>query len=244
MPGFSGVATVSGRAEWSPGAYIPSAIPTEEDLKTSIDELLRRLASFYVRYAPQVATQRHKIRSGELMTKPYTSLVGIAKLTNAQALSKEQGTIGELFDIFYGQKELHSRDGIPVGDSLVVSPTEEYNGCYGWLSFEQLIEAPFVTVAQTGTIGEAFVQMEPCGVNDDCLILLPKAGGVLPTSCLFIAAALIRLERWRFSYGRKLTPSRICAFSMVRMPQLERWVEDQLSKWQKITEAAVAAYSL
>ncbi len=244
VPGFSGVAAVSGKAEWSPGAYIPSAIPTEEELKTSIDELLRRLASFYVRYAPQVAMQRHKIRSGELAAKPYTSLVGIAKLTNAQALSKEQGTIGELFDIFYGQKELHSRDGIPVGDSLVVSPTEEYNGCYGWLSFEQLIEAPFVTVAQTGTIGEAFVQMEPCGVNDDCLILLPKAGGALPISCLFIAAALIRLERWRFSYGRKLTPSRICAFSMVRMPQLEGWVEDQLSKWQKITEAAVAAYSM
>lgn len=243
LPGFAGVASVSGDVEWSPGAYIPSAIPTEEELKTSIDELLRRLASFYVRYASEVANQRSKLAPGELRAAPYTELIGSARLANAQALPKEAGTIGELFDIFYGQKELHSREGILPGDSLVVSPTEEYNGCYGWLSFENLIQAPFVTVAQTGTIGEAFVQMEACGVNDDCLLLLPKYASNLPLSCLFIAAALIRLERWRFSYGRKLTPSRICSFHMSRMPHLESWVDDQLEKWKKITEAAVSSYS-
>lgn len=235
---------VTGEAEWSPGAYIPSALLTEEELKTSVDELLRRLSSFYVRYASEVAAQRSKIRAGELQATPYTELIGQAKLTNAQALAKEPGTIGELFDIFYGQKELHSRDGIPPGESLVVSPTEEYNGCYGWLAFDTLIQAPFVTVAQTGTIGEAFVQLEPCGVNDDWLILLPKADTPLPVSCLFIAAALIRLERWRFSYGRKLTPSRICNFRMSRMPALESWVDAQLSRWQGIIEAAVDAYNM
>lgn len=243
VPGFSGVAVVAGEVEWSPGAYIPSAIPTEEELKTSIDELLRRLASFYVRYAAEVATQRSKLRSGELKATPYTELMGKTRLDSASSLPKEPGTIGELFDIFYGQKELHSREGIPPGDSLVVSPTEKYNGCYGWLSFEHLIQAPFVTVAQTGTIGEAFVQREACGVNDDCLILLPKEGVDLPISCLFIAAALIRLERWRFSYGRKLTPSRICNFRMSRMPELEYWVDDQFQKWKKITEAAIEGYT-
>lgn len=241
VPGFSGAAAVSGKMEWSPGAYIPSALPIKDELKISIDELLRRLASFYVRYASQVAHLHGKLASGELNATPYPALLGSAKLANARALPKEPGTIGELFDIFYGQKELHSREGIPLGDSLVVSPTEEYNGCYGWLSFEQLIQAPFVTVAQTGTIGEAFVQMEPCGVNDDCLILLPK-DEQLPVACLFIAAALIRLERWRFSYGRKLTPSRICMFRMSRMPELEQWVDEQLERWKKITEAAVAGY--
>ncbi len=242
IPGFSGLATVSGEAEWSPGVYIPSTLPTEDELKINIDELLRRLASFYVRYASQVAHQRTKLNTGELKATPYTELIGAARLANAQAFSSNQDTIGELFTIFYGQKELHSRGDIPIGDTLVVSPTEEYNGCYGWLSFDHLIQAPFVTVAQTGTIGEAFVQLEPCGVNDDCLILLPKAGTSLPISCLFIAAALIRLERWRFSYGRKLTPSRIHNFRMSRMPQLESWTQDQLEKWTKITEAAVSSY--
>jgi N-6 DNA Methylase len=66
LPGFSGVAALPGDAEWAPGAYIPSALPTEEELKVSIDELLRRLASFYARYAPQVAAQRSGLKSGEL----------------------------------------------------------------------------------------------------------------------------------------------------------------------------------
>ena len=243
IPGFSGVGMVSGDAEWSPGAYIPAALPTEEELKASIDELLRRLATFYVRYPSQVATQRDRIKHEELHATAYRELIGATRLINAQTLPKEPGTIGELFDIFYGQKELHSRDGIPVGDTLVISPTEAFNGCYGWLVFDKLIQAPFVTVAQTGTIGEAFVQMEPCGVNDDCLVLLPKEGTSLPVATLFIAAALIRLERWRFSYGRKLTPARISNFRMSRMPDLESWVDAQLSRWKGIIEATVEAYT-
>ncbi len=242
VPGFSGVKSVSGDVEWSPGAYIPSALRTEEELKGNIDELLRRLASFYVRYASQVANQRKKLQIGELKAIPYRDMLGTTRLANASILSGESDTISNFFDIYYGQKELHSRNGIPSGDTLIVSPTEEYNGCYGWLSFDSLIQAPFVTVAQTGSIGEAFVQMEPCGVNDDCLILLPKEDKSLPISCLFIAAALIRLERWRFSYGRKLTPSRICNFRMSRMPQLEGWIEAQFERWKGIIESAIAAY--
>lgn len=243
LPGFSGVAALPGDAEWAPGAYIPSALPTEEELKVSIDELLRRLASFYARYAPQVAAQRSGLKSGELNAQHYRELVGSTRLKNAQSIPCEPDTIGYFFDIFYGQKELHSREGIPPGESLIISPTEEFNGCYGWLSFEHLIQPPFVTVAQTGSIGEAFVQLEPCGVNDDCLLLLPKEGTDLPLSCMFIAAALIRLERWRFNYGRKLTPLRICNFRMSRMPELEKWVDEQLERWKSITENTISLYS-
>ncbi len=241
-PGFSGLGRVEGEAEWAPGAYIPSAIPTTDELKGSIDELMRRLASFYIRYASEVANQRNKVESGELEVLPYRDMLGEARINNALSLPKGSGTIGELFDIFYGQKELHSRDGIPDGDSLVVSPTESYNGCYGWLTFAPIIKAPFVTVAQTGSIGEAFVQLEPCGVNDDCLVLLPKEKTDLPLSCFLIAAAIIRLERWRFSYGRKLTPSRICDFAMERMPDLEKWVEERMKEWKEITDAAIKNY--
>jgi type I restriction-modification system DNA methylase subunit len=241
-PGFSGTGSVSGKVEWSPGEYICSALPEEQELKESIDELMRRLSSFYIRYAVEIARQRDRVEAEELTVSPYPSMLTKKRIENATSLPKESETIGELFDIFYGQKELHSREGIPPGDSLIVSPTEQYNGCYGWLTFEPLIKAPFVTVAQTGSIGEAFVQMEPCGVNDDCLILLPREDKALPISCLFIAAAIIRLERWRFSYGRKLTPQRISSFRMSRMPNLERWVESQFQVWSEIIEAAIKSY--
>jgi hypothetical protein len=137
---------------------------------------------------------------------------------------------------------LHSRDGIPPGESLIISPTEQYNGTYGWLSFKTLIQPPFVTVAQTGSIGEAFVQTEPCGVNDDCLILLPKKGKRLSVAMLFIAAAVIRLEKWRFSYGRKLTPSRIAEYRFDVSGHLEAWAIERTGQWMAITEQVLSPY--
>lgn len=242
-PGFSGIASLREDYGWGAGAYIPSAIPTEEELKESADELLRRMASFYVRYAAEVSRLRSRVKREELEVSEYKNMLTEARLRNAQELPKTKDTIGAFFDIYYGQKELHSRDGIPPGDSLVVSPTEQYNGCYGWLTFEPLLKPPFVTVAQTGTIGEAFVQREPCGVNDDCLVLLPKKELDLPLSCLFIAAAIIRCEKWRFNYGRKLTPARICECKMTRLPALEAWTEEKLGQWIKITDAAIESYT-
>ena len=242
-PGFSGVKAISGRQEWSVGAYIPSGLPSDDELKDSVDELLRRLASFYIRYAKEVANLRQKVADEELIASPYRNLISDKRLKNAALLPRRPSTIGEFFDIYYGQKELHSRDGIPTGDSLIISPTEEYNGCYGWLDFPTLLAPPFVTVAQTGSIGEAFVQLEPCAVNDDCLILLPKSGKQLALSSYFIAASIIRLERWRFSYGRKLTPARICEFRMSHMPALEEWIETQISAWDNIIRASVQFYS-
>lgn len=241
--GFSGAAQVQADAEWGPGAYIPSTIPTSNELKSGIDDLLRRLASFYVRYAAEVARQRRKVQDEDLFATDYRKTLTKPRLKNADDLPSKPSTIGEFFNIYYGQKALHSRDGIPNGDSLIISPTEQYNGCYGWLSFDALIQPPFITVAQTGSIGEAFVQLEPCGVNDDCLILLPKDGLDLPLSCFFIAAAIIRSERWRFTYGRKLTPPRICEFSMSRLPDVEEWVQRETERWGKIWESAVGGYA-
>jgi len=241
-PDFSGTGKVSGVTEWSAGAYIPAAIPTDEDLKANIDELLCRLASFYSRYAREVNNQREKVKEGELSSRAFLDMITPQRLKNAKSLPHNKGTIGEFFDIYYGQKALHSRDGIPPGDSLIISPTGDYNGCYGWLFFEDLIKPPFVTVVQTGTIGEAFVQLEPCGVNDDCLILLPKDPD-LPLACYFVAAAILRSEKWRFSYGRKLTPSRIGDFPMNRMPSLEQWVANKFARWSAIMEQCVALES-
>jgi hypothetical protein len=217
-------------------------LPTDAELKTSIDELMRRLVSFYVRYAAEVVQQRQSITDGDLTVKPYRAMLSDKRLENAKELNATTETIGEFFDIYYGQKELHSREGLVPGDGLIISPTEEYNGCYGWLDYKHLQAPPFVTVAQTGTIGEAFVQLEACGVNDDCLVLLPKVEKDLPLACYFIAAATIRLERWRFSYGRKLTPSRICDFRMARNDALEQWVTAVWDNWKIVINTALKAY--
>lgn len=241
-PGFSGLAGVEKRDEWAVGAYIPAAPAGDDEIKASVDPLLRRLGSFYVRYAEEVVRQRHAVDVGDLQVVPYRDQMTKQRLTNAKNLPSKPGTIGGMFDVVYGMKELHSREGIPDGDSLIISPTEEYNGCYGWLEFEPLLKPPFVTAAQTGNIGESFLQLEPCAVNDDCLVLMPKENEDFSLAELVIAAAAIRLERWRFNYGRKLTPSRICDFVVPTTPDLERWVADRIDRIKGIVEEALSAY--
>ena len=111
------------------------------------------------------------------------------------------------------------------------------------VDFPDLLEAGIVTVAQTGSIGEAFVQLEPCAVNDDCLVLLPRRDGNATRDAeLLLAAATIRLEKWRFNYGRKLTPRRIAQFPFTYSAELLSWVHGEMEKWQRIAEAAVAVY--
>ena len=214
-PGFSGSASIRDRDEWTPGAYIESDPPSEDAVIRSVDVLLRRMASFYVRYAHEIVVQRRAVAVGDIPVKPYRTLLSQTRLNNAAAVPSRPGTIGGAFDIYYGMKELHSREGIPPGTALIISPTESYNGCYGWLDFHTLLEPPFVTVAQTGSIGEAFLQCEPCAVNDDCLVLLPKGQASLVD--LILAAACLQEEKWRFTYGRKLIPTRIAD---LRLPSL------------------------
>lgn len=241
-PGFAGKAHVQKTDEWAPGAYVESATPDEGEVKANVDVLLRRLASFYTRYAKEVIDQRRAIESEEMTVQPYREMISSVRLENAELLRDEPGTVGGMFDIFYGMKELHSREGIAPGRSLVISPTEQYNGCYGWLEYPELVEAPFVTVAQTGSIGEAFVQMEPCAVNDDCLILLPKAGTVVSMSELVLAAASLQAEKWRFTYGRKLTPSRIASFLMPQSASLKEWVAEKMIDVRGVIAASLRPY--
>ena len=147
-----------------------------------------------------------------------------------------------MFDIYYGMKELHSREGYANGPALVISPTEEYNGCYGWLEFPRLIKPPFVTVAQTGNIGEAFVQLEPCAVNDDCLILLAKMDADATLADLVLAAATLHSEKWRFTYGQKLTPPRIAGFQLASATEWQEWITEKLLSMQGVIDASLEPY--
>ena len=98
-----------------------------------MDVQLRRMASFYTRYAAEVIHQRAAIAADDIAMHPYRERLTARRLENASKLPSEPGTIGGEFDIYYGMKELHSREGIGPGHTLIISPTEDYNGTYGWL---------------------------------------------------------------------------------------------------------------
>jgi len=89
-----------------------------------------------------------------------------------------------------------------------------------------------VTVPSTGSIGFAHVQEWPCGVTDDCLLLFPKKN--TPHALLYVAAAVIRNEKWRFSYGRKATPARIAKFPLNPAAELVERINGYLKNTQRI----------
>ncbi|WP_226678285.1 restriction endonuclease subunit S [Mesobacillus jeotgali] len=116
-------------------------------------------------------------------------------------------TYSDLFNIIYGNRELTDKSTLTPGDTIVISSQGTENGCYGFFDYETVYKAPFITVPRTGSIGEAFVQQYDCAVTDDCLLLFPKEP--MSIEQLYVHAAAIRQQKWRFNYGRKITPTRL-----------------------------------
>lgn len=241
-PGFSGRAVVEGDAEWAAGAYITAAEPEPGEMRVAVDVLLRRLASFYTRYAPEILAQRRTIAAGDVREKDYRSIVSRMKLANAAEITGTETEIGGRFDILYGLGDIESREGIPPGPTLIISPTEQYNGCYGWLEYPQVLTPPFITVARTGSIGEAFVHLEPCAPNSDCLVLLPRRKEWASVPELILAASAIRLEKWRYNYGRKITPKRLAGVKLTHSNDLVEFTADLWDRFRDVIAATLTPY--
>jgi len=115
--------------------------------------------------------------------------------------------LSELFSINYGQREYHNKESLSGGGTLLISSQAEDNGCYGFFEIQTKFKPPFISVPSTGSIGEAFVQTSNGCVDDNCLVLIPNKK--YPIEYLFYIASMIRHNKWRFMYGRQLTPERI-----------------------------------
>lgn len=221
--GFSGWSALDSELSFSPGAYIPARQLSEIEIDTGIQQVIRGRTAF---------TALHSADLVELNTEDAVDPRKIRRI--ARIANQRNATVGSYFDIVYGQKSLHSKEGLLPGNSLVISSSGLDNGCYGFYDFDALLEPPFVTVPSTGSIAIAHVQEWPCGVTDDCLLLLPKEG--VPHAMLYVAAAAIRNERWRFSYGRKATPARIADFPLPHSEDLIERVNTYLERAARVED--------
>jgi len=118
-------------------------------------------------------------------------------------------TIGKLFDIEYGQKEYHNKEWLEgnEGSNILISSKGDDNGVYGFFNIKPKYTKRIITVPSYGTIGQAFVQEYSCSVEDHLLILIPKEK--LKIEQLFQIAYQIRLDKWKYRYGRGITPKRL-----------------------------------
>ena len=220
-PGFCGWAPLDPDISFAPGAYIPARPLSESEIDEGVLAIVRSRSAFIAYHADQVV--------GINQNNPVP-LRSIRRMRDGT--QTKHGTIGQYFDIAYGLKSLHNKEALLPGNTLVISSSGMDNGCYGFFDFETVLQPPFVTVPSTGSIAIAHVQELPCGVTDDCLIMLPKPG--VPHAVLYIAAAVVRNEAWRFSYGRKATPDRIDEFPVPVSPATIKRIDDYLARAEKV----------
>lgn len=225
IPGLCSFAKLTNLAdggEWGPGSYVEASEPSFEQITSEVAHLIRSQAAFQVQFSDKLAAMQEAIADGRLTVSRYDQLTSRSPYN-----SDKPNSLGRLFDIYYGMKDLHSKEGLVSGESMVVSSKGTDNGCFGFYNYPNLIQPPFISSPGTGSIGEASVQLFACGVTDDCVLLFPRAG-TAPEE-LWTAAATIRRENWRFHYGFKLTPDRIKDYVIPRSPELTLTIREFLS---------------
>lgn len=105
-----------------------------------------------------------------------------------------------LFDIKKGQR-LTKADMLP-GSVPYVGASDTGNGVTARIGQAPIHEGGTISVSYNGSVAEAFYQPEPYWATDDVNVLYPKGFKLTPETALFICT-VIRLEKYRFNYGRK-----------------------------------------
>jgi len=129
-----------------------------------------------------------------------------------------------LFDIRKG-KRLTKADMLP-GNVPFIGATDSNNGLTAFIGQPAIHEAGTITVNYNGNgVAEAYYQPVPFWATDDINVLYPRFD-LSPARALFIAT-VIRMEKYRFSYGRKWHLERMKG-STIKLPVTAEGVPD----WQ------------
>lgn len=121
-------------------------------------------------------------------------------------------SLQELFDIRKGKRLTKTQ--MESGAIPFIGAIDSNNGISGFVS-DAIHAGNTITVSYNGSVAEAFYQPVPFWACDDVNVLYPRFT-LSPGIALFLCA-LIRREKYRFSYGRKWHLERMQA-STIRLP--------------------------
>ncbi|PPD48798.1 MAG: hypothetical protein CTY16_05370 [Methylobacter sp.] len=118
-----------------------------------------------------------------------------------------------IFDIKKGKRLTKINQS--TGKTPYIGAIEFNNGVSSYIGQEPIHSGGTITVTYNGSVAEAFYQPVPFWATDDVNVLYPKFE-LTPAIALFIAT-LIKLEKYRFNYGRKWHMERMKE-SYIRLP--------------------------
>ena len=102
------------------------------------------------------------------------------------------------------------------GQVPYVGASDRNNGVTAFIGQEPIHSGGTISVSYNGSVAEAFYQPVAFWATDDVNVLYPKGFALTPETALFICT-VIRLEKYRFSYGRKWHLDRMRE-SIIRLP--------------------------
>ena len=123
-------------------------------------------------------------------------------------------TLATLFDIRKGQR-LTKANMLP-GTVPYIGASDTANGETARIGQNAIHKAGTISVSYNGSVAEAFYQANDYWATDDVNVLYPKDFTLTPGAALFICT-LIRLEKYRFNYGRKWHLDRM-RDSVIKLP--------------------------
>jgi hypothetical protein len=122
--------------------------------------------------------------------------------------------LSKLFDIKKGKRLTKAR--MTKGNTPFIGAIDNNNGLTGFVGQSAIHDAETISVNYNGNgVAEAFYQPKAFWCSDDVNVLYPKFP-LTPAIALFITT-VIRLERFRFNYGRKWHLERM-ETAVIRLP--------------------------
>ena len=123
-------------------------------------------------------------------------------------------SLGKLFDIRKGQRL--TKANMSPGSIPYVGASDTDNGITARIGQAPIHEGGTISVSYNGSVAEAFYQPVPYWATDDVNVLYPRGFDLKPTTGLFLCT-IIRLEKYRFNYGRKWHLERMRE-SIIKLP--------------------------
>ncbi|MDO8787689.1 MAG: N-6 DNA methylase [Sulfuritalea sp.] len=122
--------------------------------------------------------------------------------------------LDDLFEIKKGKRL--TKANMTTGKTPFIGAIDNNNGVTGYVSHAPLHPAGTITVNYNGAgVAEAFYQPVPYRCSDDVNVLYPKFS--MTAKVAMFISSIIRLEKYRFSYGRKWHLERMLK-SEIRLP--------------------------
>ena len=110
------------------------------------------------------------------------------------------------------------------GQTPFIGAIDSNNGVSGYIGQRPNHKGGTISLSYNGSVAEAFYQPVPYWACDDVNALYPKEFKLNPSTALFLCT-IIRMEKYRFNYGRKWHLERMRE-SIIKLPVIKDGTPD------------------